>query len=143
MSSNKSVIALDVGERRIGVARASLEARLAAPLATLDRQQEADVYSFILNLCAEQDASVIVVGLPRGLQGQETEQTKSVRIFASKLQKLAPQLTIVMQDEAGTSLQAEELLDQRGKHYTKADIDAEAACLILRDYMHNSKEFTA
>jgi putative Holliday junction resolvase len=120
-----------------------MDARLATPLATLDRQQSEDIYSSILRLAKEHQAVVIVVGLPRGLQGQETDQTKLVRIFASKLQKLAPELTVVMQDEAGTSVQAEELLRLRNKAYTKADIDAEAACLILRDYLHTSLEQTA
>jgi putative Holliday junction resolvase len=143
MSSNTTVLALDVGERRVGAATASMDARLATPLATLDRQQSEDIYSSILRLAKEHQAVVIVVGLPRGLQGQETDQTKLVRIFASKLQKLAPELTVVMQDEAGTSVQAEELLRLRNKAYTKADIDAEAACLILRDYLHTSLEQTA
>jgi putative Holliday junction resolvase len=136
------VLALDVGERRIGVALASLSARLPAPLQTIDRTTSPDFFGDIKRIIQDNDIATIVVGLPRGLSGQETHQTATTRAFAAELGKHVS-VPVVFQDEAGTSYEAEELLKQRGKNYQKSDIDAEAACIILRDYLGGLTEQTA
>ncbi len=136
------VLGLDVGDRRIGVALASAIARLPAPLRTLDRQKTDDVLVDISQLVAEYQVGVVVVGLPRGMSGQETEQTALTRDFAAELAKHL-EIPVVMQDEAGTSLEAERLLKQRGKPYQKGDIDSEAAALILQDYLQHTAERSA
>ncbi len=135
-------MALDVGERRIGVALASSVARLPAPLLTLDRQAVGDVFGRIRELAQKENVSTIVVGLPRNLQSAETEQTARSRQFAAQLQK-SMSIPVVMQDEAGTSVEAEAVLKRRGKPYTQGDIDAEAACLILRDFLQTEQERVA
>ena len=136
---NKYVLSLDVGERRIGVALASNIARLPAPLMTIDRNKEPDVFKLIAQVVEKEQVEVVIVGLPRGLEGQETTQTVASRIFASKLGE-SLSIPIVMQDEAGTSVEAERVLKQRGKPYEKSDIDAEAAVIILRDYLHEKMD---
>jgi len=134
MSEPHNVLSLDVGERRIGVALASLEARLAAPLLTIDRIAHPEVFEYIKNLSQEHDAGVIIIGLPRGMNGQETDQTRLARSFAAELAKVFDG-QIHMQDEAGTSIQAEEELRQRSKPYEKGDIDKLAATIILSDWL--------
>lgn len=136
------LLALDVGDRRIGVALASRIARLPAPLETIDRQTVTDVFSYIANLAKHHQAGVVVVGLPRGMDGQETGQTTLTRGFAKELGEHTDAV-IVLQDEAGTSLEAEATLNRRGKPYSKGDIDAEAATLILRDYLQSLERQTA
>jgi putative Holliday junction resolvase len=136
------VLALDVGERRIGVALASLTARLPAPLQTIDRIASPDFLGDIKRIIQDNDIATIIVGLPRGLSGQETHQTATTRAFAAELGEHVS-VPVIFQDEAGTSYEAEELLKQRGKNYQKADIDAEAACIILRDYLGELTERTA
>lgn len=127
-------IALDVGERRIGVAIASADARIAQPLRVIDMDKFA--VGHIKELCDTYQAGTLVVGLPRGLEGQETAQTAYVRDFVQLLQAGVPGgLTLVLQDEAATSVQAREQLEARGKPYTKGDIDAYAAAIILGDYL--------
>lgn len=128
------VLALDVGERRIGVALASLIARMPSAYATIDRMAEPDVIAKICDIIAKESVTELVVGLPRDMYGNETEQTKRVRIFAKELQG-SISIPLTLQDEAVTSVQAEERLKQRGKPYAKADIDAEAAAIILEDYL--------
>jgi putative Holliday junction resolvase len=135
MAQTHNVLAFDVGDRRIGVALASLEARLAAPLITIDRQQHADVMATLMALVHEHAAEGIVIGLPRGMDGQETAQTKVARLFAADFQTVA-QVPVHLQDEAGTSLVAEESLQARRKPYAKGDIDKEAAALILQDWLN-------
>lgn len=130
------VLALDVGEARIGVARASLLARLPEPLTTLDARA-ADVIQRLADLCKTHAATVVVVGLPRGLSGQDTPQTEYCREFAHQLEKSLA-LPVELQDEALSSQRAEADLRGRGQPYDKADIDALAACYILQDYLHSA-----
>lgn len=130
--SARSIIALDVGERRIGVALASTIARLAAPLVTITNDAEA--IQHINDLIAEHDAGVLVVGLPRGMQGQETAQTEATRIFAANLRRHI-NIPVYFIDEAVTSQLARAELQSRGAHVHRGDIDALAATYILEDYL--------
>lgn len=121
-----------MGDKRIGVALASPIARIASPFMVLGNDSE--VWNNIAKLIASENIGIIVVGLPRSLDGNETEQTKTVLRFADKLKQKC-QLEIVMQDEALTSRQAEAELRNRGKQFAKGDIDALAATYILEDYL--------
>lgn len=139
---NKLVIGLDVGERRIGVAVAGTAARIASAHSYIDRQKNADVVSSVHKVMNGHEVEAIVVGLPRGLDGQDTEQTQRSRLFAAELAQ-AFATPVVLQDEAATSVLAEERLRARGKPYQKGDIDAEAAALILQDYLNQRAGSTA
>lgn len=135
MAINPStILALDVGTRRIGVAMASAAARLAQPLVTLEQNDH--TLKRLQELVHNERAEAIVVGLPRGLDGQHTDQTASVEAFAADLQQ-ALGVPLHWQDEAVTSRQAEEELRARGKPYAKGDIDALAATYILEDYLRD------
>lgn len=127
-----SVIALDVGNQRIGVARANTIARIASPLTTLTNNDE--VLTAIMKLLSDEDATVLVVGLPRNMQSNETDQTRSVRDFVRKLQEHTD-IPVHFQDEALTSQKAEAELNARRKPYAKGDVDALAATYILDDYL--------
>lgn len=132
-----SVLALDVGEKRIGVAHAGIPALLPRPLSTLTNSDQ--IVHDILALIQEQRAVALVMGLPRGLQGQETAQTRIVEEFGHTLEEHLS-IPLYWQDEAVTSRQAEEELKARGKPYEKGDIDALAATYILEDFLHEHKE---
>jgi putative Holliday junction resolvase len=136
------VLGLDVGERRIGVALASSIARLPTPLQTIDSRQVDNVVAAIVQLVEKHEVGVVVVGLPRDLQTAETVQTAYVRAFSKELANHLS-VPIIFQDEALTSVAAEAWLKENKKDYTKADIDAEAAVLILRDYFSTLQEKTA
>lgn len=128
-----TALALDVGTKRIGVAVASLIARFPRPHTTLINDE-----NFIENLNAlikNEGAGVLVVGLPRGMNGQDTDQTRYVQEFVARLQKTVT-LPVHFQDEALTSVKAEAELDARGKMYQKGDIDALAAMYILEDFLN-------
>lgn len=134
---HKTILALDVGERRIGVALAGITARLASPLTTLIRSESTPVD--IQALIDEHQALAVVVGLPRGLDGQQTAQTVAVEEFKSILGQVLS-VPLHWQDEAVTSRQAESELESRGKPYRKEDIDALSATYILEDFMHDRPE---
>lgn len=132
-TANGTILALDVGGARIGVALADGVARLAKPAGALPHDDH--IFTQLRELCTREQVQRIVVGLPRGLDGQETAQTAQVRAFAAALsQHIA--LPLSWQDEAVTSVQAEAELRGRGKPYAKGDIDALAATYILEDYLH-------
>jgi putative Holliday junction resolvase len=135
----RSVLALDVGTKRIGVAVASLIARLPQPLVTLGAD-EAELFPQLGAIIQREDVGQLVVGLPRGLEGQETAQTESTRRFIEQL-KTHVDLPIDMQDEALTSKKAEAELEKRGKPYQLGDIDALAATYILEDWFAVQKEY--
>jgi putative holliday junction resolvase len=136
MNNSRSILALDVGDRRIGVAIASMEARIASPLFTIDRQKVGDIFLHINQIIKEHEVSILVVGLPRGMEGQETIQTKSVREFAEKLEKITG-ISTHMQDEAATSLLAKDELERKNKPYQKGDVDMLAATYILSDWLES------
>lgn len=126
-------LALDVGERRIGVALANSVARLANPLTTLINDD--DFLPKLAQIVAENNVTHIVVGLPRNMSGDDTSQTEYVRRFAKTIAGRAPNVVLSFQDEAATSVIAEKMLNERGKPYQKADIDAYAAAIILEDFL--------
>lgn len=130
------ILALDVGAQRIGVATANAIARIASPLVTIPNNESTT--ETIQQLIAEHDVEMLVVGLPRGLDGQETAQTQTVRDFVSNLQQAIGDFPMQFQDEALTSRKAEEELEARGKPYQKGDIDALAATYILDDYLQEN-----
>jgi putative Holliday junction resolvase len=121
-----------VGQARIGVALASRSAGIASPLTTLANDD--NFAGKLQELLGSHTVDTVVVGLPRGLDGQNTPQTDYVLTFAKNLQNTTS-ISVVLQDEALTSVKAEEELEARGKAYTKEDVDALSATYILEDYL--------
>jgi len=132
-----NIIALDIGERRIGVASAHIVARIASPLTTLSHTEH--IMHDLLDIITKHEAAAIVIGLPRGLDGQHTLQTAYVEHFAHELEQKVT-IPLYWQDEAVTSRQAEAELKKRGKAYAKEDIDALAATYILEDFLQSNPE---
>lgn len=130
---SSSVMGLDVGTVRVGVAVAPGGVSIARPAATLERESES-FWSQIAELINTHDIQTIVVGLPRGLDGQETAQTQATRQFAAELATHTT-LPVVWQDEALTSVKAKQTLQASQKPYNKADVDALAASYILDDFI--------
>lgn len=127
-----NILALDVGTVRIGLAIASAETRLPRPLTTLSSGESFSEQ--LISLIDKEVVTCLVIGLPRGLDGQETSQTGLVRDFAKDIDKLVT-LPIYFQDEALSSARAKTELQARKKPYAKSDVDALAATFILEDYL--------
>jgi putative holliday junction resolvase len=134
LTSSDSIVALDVGEKRIGVATANAVARIAHPLTTLEHTE--DILAKLEQLVRSEQAAMVVVGLPRDMKGNETEQTRIVQSFGATVEQH-------WQDEAVTSEKAEAELKKRGKPYVKGDIDALAATYILEDFLSEHPEVKA
>lgn len=133
----RNFLAIDVGEVRLGIAKASAIARLAHPLPAVLAEHAWDELE---KLCQTENIDAIVVGLPRGLEGQETDQTKFTRDFVRKLQEKMPDTRVYLQDEALTSKQAEKELASSGKSFDKGAIDSLSATYILEDFLRERQD---
>lgn len=129
------IIGLDVGTKRIGVAKADTSVRIAIPNGyVLVNGQEIPE---ILRIARLNDTNFFVVGLPRSNDGNETAQSTYARKFADTLAASMSGARIYFQDESLTSVVAEERLKKRKKNFEKGEIDAEAASIILQDFIEH------
>lgn len=136
INPNDIVAALDVGDVRVGVASTRVMVALPKPLVTLKRDE--NFWQQLQTCIHENEIAALVVGLPRGLDGQETEQTKKVRQFTAQLREKID-LPTVFQDEAATSIKAEAELAARGKGYNLSMVDSLAATYILEDFLRENR----
>lgn len=127
------LIGLDVGTKRIGVAKADSNVRVAVPYAAV--KVDGSEFEKIASLARAWDINCFVLGLPRNNSGEETQQSDYVRQFAVELKEAIPDAKICFQDESLTSVEAEKRLKKRKKGYKKGDIDSEAATIILQDFL--------
>jgi len=136
------VAALDIGERRIGVAISDVTGTLARPIGVLqtsglDGDAVERAASEVARLAAEEDGlASLVIGLPRHLDGTPSDMTPRVEAFAARL-RARTELPVVLQDERLTSREAESRLALREKDWRarKRRLDAAAAAIILQEYL--------
>lgn len=128
--ASKNIIALDVGERRIGVAMADTGVRIAVPFGWVDNTET--VFTELTEMMLRHDISIVVVGYPRNQSGEATKQTEYVEQFVKQLTDIDLDAEVVYQDESLSSVEAEKRL---GRVKNKGEIDAEAASIILQDYL--------
>jgi putative Holliday junction resolvase len=127
-------LALDIGDRRIGVAVSDLTKLIARPLCVIDRARE-DALARIVALVAEQGADEVVVGLPLHSDGRLSGQAQHVQSFADGLRaRLNIPLRFV--DERYTTQDAQAIIAaNQGRRRAKLRDDAIAAAVILQRYL--------
>ncbi len=139
------IIALDVGTKRIGVAFADASVKIAVPRAMIP--VDGNEFAEIAKQFRLESADVIVSGLPRNNQGEETAQTTVVREFIDKLAQYfreheQKQPLIKFQDETLTSVEAEQYLTANTHEFSRKEratgkLDSEAAAIILQDFLES------
>lgn len=134
MPKSTTVVCLDVGEKRIGVAVGDSDIRISIPFETID--VDGNELGSIAEIFTKEKADILVIGYPRNQSGEPTAQSKYVEDFAKRLSDIAPK--IVFQDESLTSVIAEQQLASFNRPYSKADVDAQAAAIILQDYLETN-----
>ena len=129
------VLGVDYGSSRVGLALSDPQKIIASPLHTLINNGNDRLKKKILELIKEKNVEYIVIGLPIGLKGQETSQTKIVREFAEEMRSLA--LPVYFQDERLSSLSAKKsLIEQNVKTgHNKSFIDSTAAAIFLQQFL--------
>ena len=140
------LIGLDVGTKRIGVARGDSSTRIAVPVGTL--AVDGREFEVLKKIADKLNTKYFIIGLPRNNSGKETAQSDVAKKFGSQLEKAIPGVKIRFQDESLTSVEAESRLmkkvNKTGKMYQKGDVDAEAAAIILQDFLETlSSSFAA
>jgi putative Holliday junction resolvase len=135
-------MALDYGERGVGVA-ISDELRLTVrPLTTIRRKKQryAQVIERIRELVAEHEIATLVVGLPLNMDGTRGAAVERVETFISDLRRSVP-IPIVTVDERLTSIEADRMLREMGvgPRERRARSDEYAASIILQDYIDGQR----
>jgi putative Holliday junction resolvase len=128
-----NVLAFDFGSKRTGVALGDKYARSTRAITTLS--SGSDMWGQIAHLLRQYSPSHVVVGWPRGLDGQHTSQTHAAEEFAHELEERYG-VRVVLQDEALSSEEAQRRIDPKLPIRKQRElIDAIAAQVILEDYM--------
>ncbi len=132
------LLALDIGERRIGLASGVAELGTALPAGVLQRKRLSLDIRAVLEAGWYRQADAIVVGIPYRDQGEESPQTKQVLGFIRALRK-ETSLPVHGVDEAFTSMEAEGLLRDAGvkPSHERGAVDEAAAVLILRRFLES------
>ncbi len=130
------ILALDYGEKRIGLAVSDLMQIIAKPFQTLSNTSNNKIFNQLKIIIKEKSVEKIVVGLPITLNNKESIQTKIVNKFIDQL-KIALSIPIISYDERLTSLEAKRSLISQGikTGHNKGDVDMTAAAIFLQNYL--------
>jgi putative Holliday junction resolvase len=130
------VLAVDFGEKRIGLAVSDESGRLVVPVGAVARASDAQAAAEVARAAAEREVSRVVVGLPRNLDGSEGAIARRARNFARRLGDVSG-LPVDLHGEALTSVAADAALDDAGvpSRARAGARDAEAAAVLLRDWL--------
>jgi putative Holliday junction resolvase len=131
------VLALDVGERRIGVAVSDLTGTVARPLTAIVRASRQADLDAIGQLVEQHEIERIVVGLPLSLDGTEGPQARQIRRYAERLAQVIV-VPLELWDERYSTVTAEEILRSKSKRSRRArgQVDATAAAVFLQAYLN-------
>jgi len=139
------VLALDLGEKRIGIAVSDPLAILARPLSPLIRRSKEKDFAFIAALVGEHGVGLVVVGLPLSLDGSKGPKARwAVRYADALAAHLA--VPVVVWDERFTTAEAEEIMRQgrtekeRRRARSDGELDSIAAAVILQSYLDSQGE---
>ena len=128
------IIGLDIGKKRIGIAMSDAMGIIAQPVETILREPEIKAVEKIRDICEKNQVKLIVAGLPKHMNNTIGEQAKDCINFTENFK---PDYEIIFEDERLTSRQAEYILAQTGRKYTKDKqlVDLKSACIILQQYL--------
>lgn len=133
------ILALDVGDKRIGVAVGDSDGRLATPLAVYQRVGRKKDTQALLRIAAEEHADAILAGMPYSLDGAEREQARRVQRFCEGLREKSP-LPVLTWDERFSSVEADRRMVEAAVPIAKRKgiRDSAAAAIILQSYLDNN-----
>lgn len=135
------ILAIDYGQKRTGIAVTDTLQMIANGLATIETKE---LEKFILDYVAKEDVSIIVVGKPTQMNGENSENMKRIEPFFNRLKKLFPDKEITYYDERFTSVLAHQVMLQSGigkkARQDKALVDKISATIILEDYLQSKNK---
>lgn len=134
------ILAIDFGERRIGLAISDELGLTAGGLSTFQKEGDKDFILHLKGMVDENEIEQIVVGFPKRMDGTLGEGAEQVKKFAEDIkEKLG--IPITLWDERLSSVQSERILREMGEKYTrkKEKVDQLSAVLILQSYLDYKK----
>lgn len=130
------IVAIDYGNKRVGLAVTDPLKIIATPLDTVHAQ---DIFTFLKNYIQQQEVEAFVVGMPKKLDNTPTDVTSAVIGFVRKLQKEIPHIPVHTLDERFTSRIAFQTMIAGGlkkkDRQNKATVDKISAAIILQSYL--------
>ena len=138
--SMSKVIAIDYGNKRVGLAVTDELQLIATRLTTVHSQE---VITYLSDFVLNNNVETFVIGKPVNLRGEDTDSSESVRNFTIHLRKKFPKINIVEVDERFTSKMASQVIAKSGmskkKKQDKGLIDQVSAVIMLQDYLKNKE----
>ncbi|MGB2770294.1 MAG: Holliday junction resolvase RuvX [Candidatus Zixiibacteriota bacterium] len=129
------ILAIDFGERRIGLALSDPLGITAQGLPTIDTKKIKDVLAYIKDLVVEKDVAKLVVGMPRNMNGSIGPQGEKVKKFIGKLAHKT-EAEVIAWDERLTSVQSLKSMREMGTKQKRKEVtDRISATLILQSYL--------
>jgi len=132
------VMAIDYGQKRVGIAVSDLLHISANGLTTLSVNE---VFPFLEKYLVQENVETIVVGFPRQMNGKESDSMKFIRPFVAKLVQKFPQIELIYEDERFTSVLAHKTMLEGGlkkkDRQNKALVDKISATIILQSYLES------
>lgn len=139
--TGKRYMAIDLGDVRVGIAVSDMMGIVANALETYYRKNDEEDFAHILKLIREQNAGVVVVGLPLNMDGSKGPRALAAEEWGGKLAELT-QARVIFQDERLTTVTSERVLIESGMRREKRKdvIDRVAATVILQTYLDNPRK---
>jgi len=132
------ILAIDYGSKRSGIAVTDEMQIIASGLTTVDSK---NLITFLKSYCKEQSVDLFLVGLPKQMNNQLSENEPLILKFIKALKKEIPHIPVERVDERFTSKMAFQTMIESGlkkkQRQNKALIDEISATLILQSYLHN------
>lgn len=134
------ILAIDYGRKRTGIAVTDPCQIIANGLTTVSTHE---LFDFIMNYIKIEQVDRIIIGLPRQMSGELSENEKNIRPFVNRLKKVLPQMPVEFYDERFTSVLAHRaMLDgglKKKDRQNKALVDEISATIILQSYMESKR----
>jgi putative Holliday junction resolvase len=127
------VLALDYGSARCGCALSDPTGTLATPIEAIERPTSRRGFFAVTELIREREVERVVVGLPLGLSGRDTAQTREARAFAARLAAAVP-VAVDLYDERFTTTIAARAVGDRTSE------DSRAAAVLLEDWLARHRD---
>jgi putative holliday junction resolvase len=136
VDSNMRILALDPGTKRIGVAVSDELKMFASPLEFVPAEPRAGVAERLRQLIQEKEVELIVIGMPRNMDGSYGPAAQQVREFVEWLRGVVA-VPLVTWDERLSTVQAQRMLREAGHKAKdqKGRVDASAAAVLLQSYL--------
>lgn len=134
------ILAIDYGRKRVGIAVTDPLKIIANGLTTV---KSCDVLKFLSDYLSKETVELIVVGLPKTMNNEESDSMQYIKPFVEKLKKQHPNVPVEMYDERFTSVLAHKAMLEGGlkkkERQNKALVDEISATIILQSFMESNR----